>query len=93
MHGIDIIQASVASSATDFSLFSLFLQAHIVVKFVIFFLISASVWSWTIIIEKEALLRRTSRLMNEFEEGFWAGRSLEEFYRSLIHKPSYGMCA
>ena len=47
-----VASGNIASSAIDFSLLSLFLRADLVVKSVIIILILASIWSWTIIVEK-----------------------------------------
>lgn len=77
----------------DLSLWGLFWQAHIVVKLVMLGLVAASVYSWTIIIDKTLLFRRTMRAMDRFEEVFWSGRSLEELYRSLEERPTTGLAS
>ena len=91
MNPADAAQALPA--AHDFSLWSLFWQAHIVVKLVMVGLIGASVWCWAIIVDKTLLFARTKRAMDAFEEVFWSGRSLEELYRSLGDRPNSGMAA
>ena len=77
----------------DMSFWSLFWNAHFVVKLVMLGLLSASVWSWAIIVDKTLLYRRTRRDMDTFEEAFWSGRSLEELYRDLASKPVNDMAA
>ena len=47
-----------SSSVIDFSLLSLFVRADLVVKSVIIILILASIWSWTIIVEKLVKMKR-----------------------------------
>jgi biopolymer transport protein TolQ len=79
--------------AHDMSFLNLFLQAHIVVKLVMFGLLAASVLSWSIIVDKTLLYRRTRQDMDKFEEVFWSGQSLEDLYRSLANRPVNDMAA
>ena len=54
----DIASQSVGlGSSVDFSLWSLFLRADIIVKSVIVLLIAASIYTWAIIIEKFKLFK------------------------------------
>jgi len=89
----DLAQAALMAPITDFSFLALFLQAHIVVKTVMIGLLAASIWCWTIIIEKFLLVRRAERQTNRFEEMFWSGQSLEELYNGLAHKPTASMAS
>ena len=82
-----------AQIAHDMSLWSLFWQAHIVVKIVMLGLLSASVWCWAIIVDKTLLFARARRAMDRFEEIFWSGQSLEELYRSIESRPGTGLSA
>jgi biopolymer transport protein TolQ len=91
MNPADVAQA--APIAHDLSLFSLFWQAHFVVKLVMLGLLVASVWCWAIIIDKTLLFARTKRAMDRFEDVFWSGQSLEELYRSLQSQPATGLAA
>ena len=75
--------AMQAMPAPDMTLLGLFLQAHFVVKVVMLGLIGASIWCWSIIVDKTLLFRRTKAEMDAFEEAFWSGRSLEELFRSF----------
>ena len=86
MNPADVAQA--APVAHDLSFFSLFWQAHFIVKLVMIGLLAASVWCWAIIIDKTLLYARTKRAMNRFEDVFWSGQSLEELYRSLQNRPA-----
>ncbi|MGQ3672363.1 protein TolQ [Xanthobacter sp. TB0136] len=77
----------------DMSFLSLFMQAHFVVKLVMFGLIIASIWVWAIIIDKTILYGRYKREMDQFEQVFWSGQSLEDLYRSLSGRNNQGMAA
>ncbi|MFJ5488895.1 protein TolQ [Hansschlegelia beijingensis] len=77
----------------DMSLWGLFLQASIIVKFVMLGLIAASIWCWAIVVDKQLLFSRTKRNMDRFEKIFWSGQSLEELYRSLVNRPNTSMAA
>lgn len=80
-----------ADTIHDLSLWGLFWQAHIVVKLVMFGLVVASVWTWSIIINKWMLFRTLNGQMDTFEETFWSGQSLEELYRTLQTQQTNGM--
>ncbi len=83
------MEADIASKAidlgtnTDFSLFSLFLKADIIVKLVMISLILCSVYSWAVIIEKYRLFKKINKSSEEFEEKFWNSKSAENFYNGL----------
>ena len=82
----DIASQSVGlGSSVDFSLWSLFLRADIIVKSVIVLLIAASIYTWAIIIEKFKLFKKINLSTQEFEEKFWKSRSAENFYNNLIY--------
>jgi biopolymer transport protein TolQ len=87
------LATAAVGGAVDMSFWSLFLQAHIVVKLVMVGLITASIVCWAIIFEKIVTYRRTKTQMDRFEQVFWSGQSLEELYRSLAHRPGNGMAA
>ena len=77
------ITANLASEAIDFSLFSLFLRADMIVKSVILILIFSSIYSWTIIVGKLVKIKRLRQLDKEFDEIFWSGNSFEDLYETL----------
>src|ERR687888_43504 len=80
---MDVIKGTVASAGGSVSFLELFLQAHIVVKFVMIGLLLASVWAWAIIFEKLFAFRRARREADRFEQMFWSGQSLDELYIGL----------
>jgi len=64
--------------ATSLSIVTLFLHADIVVKAVLLLLLSASVWSWAVIIDKLWQLRRASRRAQAYEARAGAARDPDE---------------
>ena len=91
MNPADVAQA--APIVHDMSLFSLFWQAHFLVKIVMMGLLIASVWCWAIIIDKTLLFARSKQAMDRFEDIFWSGQSLEELYRTLNERQTTGLGA
>lgn len=79
------------AASTDFSLMGLFLNADIVVKIVIIGLALASIWSWTIIVEKWLRVGKLSRKADKFEDLFWSGKSLDDLYKTFGQKPGHPM--
>ncbi len=87
-------QAGLAAVATsDVSLWSLFMQAGIIVKLVMIGLIGASIWTWAIVIDKYINFARVRRQFDQFEQVFWSGQSLEELYRTLSERQNVGLAA
>lgn len=78
-------------ASTDFTLMGLFMNADIVVKSVIVGLGLASLWSWAIIIDKWLKVGSLSRKADKFEDMFWSGKSLDDLYKNLGHKPAHPM--
>src|SRR6201997_4374401 len=93
MNPADVAQSALPLPNADVSLIALFLQAHIVVKFVMLGLLTCSVWVWAIAIDKILLYARTKRAMDRFEQAFWSGESIDELYRTLAAKPTQSMAA
>ena len=81
------------AASSDLSIFTLFLQAHWIVKSVMIGLMACSVWVWAIAVDKIILYARTSRAMDGFEQTFWSGQSLEELYRMVSARPNHSMAA
>ncbi len=89
----DVAQSALSLSAPTLSLWTLFINAHWIVKGVMVGLLVCSVWVWAIAIDKLFLYRRTRASMDKFEGAFWSGESLEDLYRSLAHLPNQCMAA
>jgi len=79
--------------AHDLSIISLFMQADLIVKIVLFLLLAASFWSWAVIFDKVLRLRRLSRDAETFEESFWSGGSLDDLYDRVGTRPLDPMSA
>ena len=79
--------------AHDLSIISLFMQADLIVKIVLFILLAASFWSWAVIFDKFMRLRRLSRDAESFEESFWSGGSLDDLYDRIGTRPLDPMSA
>ena len=94
MQGNPVEALPLAGSAShDLSIISLFLQADTIVKVVIFLLLAASIWSWAVIFDKVARLRRLRRDAESFEEIFWSGGSLDDLYDRIGARPTDPMSA
>jgi biopolymer transport protein TolQ len=74
---------AAAAATPETSIFEMFWSAHIVVKAVMLGLFLASLWCWTIIFDKTRLFHKFKNEMENFEQIFWSGQSLEELYTSL----------
>ena len=75
----------------DFSLWSLFQRADLVVKAVMAILVIASVWSWAVIIDKSLTFSRLKSKAAKFEDQFWSGKPLDELYRKTRDKLDHPM--
>ncbi len=71
----------------DFSLWSLFARATIVVKLVMIILIVASFWAWGIIIQKLILYRRARAEAARFDQAFWSGEPLDGLFEQIGPDP------
>lgn len=89
----EVEREGLAAPVVDTSLLSLFLEAGLVVKLVMIGLLLASIWCWAIIVDKMLLFGRTKRQINQFEQVFWSGQSLEELYRTISERQNVGMAA
>jgi len=61
------LDATITLTSNDLSIWGLFLEADLVVKFVMLMLIMASIWSWGIIFEKIRSIRREFQLADDLE--------------------------
>ena len=93
---MDPVQATTLAgggNGGEISILGLFLQADLVVKFVILLLLAASVWVWAIVFEKVTSLRRANRDATLFEDRFWSGGSLDELYEVEGLRPRHPIAA
>lgn len=80
-------------AATSLSGWHLFMQADIIVKFVMIALVTASVCSWAIIFDKISVLKLVKLKSKKFEDRFWSGGSLDELFDFIGSKPTNPMAA
>ena len=92
---VDITQTGGAAGPEigGISVVSLFLRADPLVKAVMLLLLAASLWSWTIIINKALALGTLRRRAAKFEKTFWSGQSLDELYQQFAARADHPMAA
>jgi biopolymer transport protein TolQ len=67
----------------DMSLLGLFTNASLLVQMVMLLLMVASVFSWTVILQRGQFLRASRNATNDFEFNFWSGIDLTKLYNKL----------
>jgi biopolymer transport protein TolQ len=75
----------------SFDLISIFLNSDWVVKLVMLGLAGASLWSWTIIIDKLFRLRALNGEADKFEDVVASGRSLEDVAAEAGERPKHAL--
>ena len=78
-----------AITADSFNFLTLFLRADWVVKLVMVGLAVASLWSWTVILDKTFRFARLNRDANAFEDAVASGKSLEEVAADAGERPRH----
>jgi biopolymer transport protein TolQ len=68
---------------TDMSMWSLFANASLLVQLVMLLLLVASIYSWTLIIQKYRLLKVAQAEAQIFENRFWSGIDLVDLYKQV----------
>ena len=68
--------------ATNMSFINLILNASLIVQMVMLMLVIASIASWSIIFNKNKLVKRIKSASDDFESNFWAGGDLASLYQS-----------
>ncbi len=71
----------------DFSLWSLFARATIIVKLVMIMLVAASFWSWSIIVIKLMAFRAARAEAAVFDRAFWSGEPLDGLFEDIGPTP------
>ncbi len=84
---------AAGGAPVEITIWGMFWGAHLVVKLVMVGLLVASVWCWSIIINKYLLFGRVEKSMDRFEEVFWSGNSLEDLFQTLSARPTTGMAS
>jgi len=65
------------------NLWTFIADAGVVVKFVMILLMLASIFSWTIIIQRFIFLRRAKKSLDQFEKTFWSGGDLSAIFSKM----------
>ena len=78
-----------AITPQSFDLLSIFLNSDWVVKLVMIGLAGASLWSWTIILEKLFGFSALNRETDKFEDAVASGRSLEDVAAEAGERPTH----
>jgi biopolymer transport protein TolQ len=71
----------------DFSMLALFFRATLTVKLVMMCLIIMSFWSWSIIIQKHILFRKSRGEATVFDREFWSGEPLDGLFEKIGGDP------
>ena len=82
---------TAAVTPDSFNVVALFLHADWVVKLVMLGLGGASLWSWTVILDKSFRLSRLNRAADQFEDRVGSGRSLEEIAAVAGERPHHAL--
>jgi biopolymer transport protein TolQ len=82
---------AAAVTPETFDLVSIFIRADWVVKLVMIGLAIASLWSWTIILDKLFRFAALNREADAFEDAVASGRSLEEVAQEAGERPRHAL--
>jgi biopolymer transport protein TolQ len=78
----------------DLDIWTLIINASIVVKVVMLLLLAVSFMSWMFIFQKWFSIRRASSQTDKFEREFWSGNDLNALYQGAVqHRHSIGSLA
>jgi biopolymer transport protein TolQ len=69
----------------DLDIWTLIVNASIVVKVVMLLLLAVSFMSWMFIFQKWFSIRRANRQTEQFEREFWGGRDLNALYQGAVN--------
>ncbi len=73
--------------SADISFLDLFLQASLLVKFVMLVLLGFSIACWTMIFQRSQALSQSKLQLKNFEDKFWSGADLSKLYSEISAKP------
>ena len=87
---MDIVTAS-GLGANNFSALAIFMRADWVVKAVLVGLALASIWSWTVVIDKFFRIGALNRYADKFEDQIGSGRPLEDIAAEAGDRPKHAL--
>ncbi len=70
------------------SIWSLVLNASLVVQLVMLSLLLASFLSWVMIFQRNQVMRKARRSLKQFEDRFWSGIDLGQLFREINQNPN-----
>lgn len=73
--------------SAEISILDLFLEASILVQFVMFVLLTFSVVCWAMIFQRRKILHTAETQLKTFEDKFWSGADLSKLYSETSAKP------
>ena len=82
---------AAAVTPESFNFLHLFMQADWVVKIVMIGLLLASLWSWTVILDKTFRFAALNREADKFEDAVSSGRSLEDVANEAGKAPRHAL--
>ncbi len=82
------VEGAAPAVAHDLSAWALFMHADLIVKSVMIGLVFMSVWCWTIILHKRAMLKKLNRRADKFEDAFWSGEPMDKLYQRVKKSPT-----
>lgn len=85
------MDSAAAVTPESFNFFVLFMKADWVVKLVMLGLGAASLWSWTVILDKTFRFASLSRQANTFEDAVASGKSLEDVAAEAGERPRHAL--
>jgi biopolymer transport protein TolQ len=77
----------------DSSFLTYFMNAGLVVKLVLLLLATASIASWTFIVQRGFYLSDTRAVSSDFEDAFWSGGDLSKLYTDTMKANPQGVGA
>ena len=78
-----------AASPTNFSALAIFMRGDFVVKLVLIGLLLASLWSWTVIIDKLFRFAALGKQAGQFEDDVNSGRALEDVIEPFLMQQGF----
>jgi biopolymer transport protein TolQ len=85
------MDSAAAITPESFNFFVLFMRADWVVKLVMLGLGAASLWSWTVILDKTFRFSNLTRQANAFEDEVASGKSLEDVAAAAGERPRHAL--
>ena len=72
--------------SAEISILDLFIQASLLVKFVMLVLLGFSIACWAMIFQRSKVLRAAQAQLKAFEDKFWSGADLSKLYNEVSAK-------